>query len=195
MEKIKKWKARPFSWSQISQFRDYDKEKWYEKYVLGKETPTNKEMAFGSAVGKRIETDPVYIPEVKREATMEYELKVKMGDIELVGYADSYGEETKVLIEYKTGKGAWTQKRVDDHDQITMYLLMLYLKYKTKPEDVKCHLYWLPTCERGDFSLAFCKPFKIHHFETKRTNKQVKLFGASIIKLRKEMEEFINRHQ
>lgn len=192
---IEKWKKRPMSWSQIHQFKSYSKEDWYKKYILGEQTPTNKELAFGSAVGKRLETDPTYIPEIPREKVMEYEFAVKMGDISLVGYADSYGEDTLTLREYKTGKTEWNQKRVDEHGQITLYLLMLYLKHKIKPEDVTCTLHWLPTEEKGDFSLGFKVPFKVHHFTTKRTTKDCLLMGAEIVNLRKEMEAYVLAHE
>jgi hypothetical protein len=62
-KQLEKFFARPFSWSNFSSFRDYDKEEWYNNYILGKKAPPNARMTFGSLVGKRIETDPTYIPQ------------------------------------------------------------------------------------------------------------------------------------
>jgi hypothetical protein len=68
------------------------------------------------------------------------------------------------------------------------------LRHKVKPEDVTCTLHWLPTADKGDFTLGFRTPFKVHHFNTKRTTKDCLLMGAEIIKQRKEMEEYIKNH-
>jgi len=140
-ELIKKWKARPYSWSQHSQYRDYSPEDWYQSYVLGIKKPSNRRMDFGSAVGKRIESDPTYIPQLPR-GHMEYGINVKMGKIELTGFMDSYKVEERHIHEFKTSSpSGWDQDKVDDHDQLTMYCLLLMLKENIKPEDVKITLH------------------------------------------------------
>lgn len=191
---IKKVFSRPFSWSQFSSFRDYDKEKWYQNYVLGFKEPPNARMTFGSQVGKRIETDPTYIPQLPR-GIMEYELKATMNDIELIGYADSYNPETKELDEFKTSSPTgWTQKKVDSHDQLTYYALLLHLRDKVKPEHLTIRLHHMHTCEDGSFNIAFCKPFSLDTYTTKRTTRQVLMFASEILRVRKEMEEYILAH-
>lgn len=194
-KQIEIFRKRAMSWSSIYSFINYPKEIWYARYILGEKTQPSKEMDFGKAVGSRLELDPTYIPEVPREKVMEYELHAKIGDISLIGYADSYDEDTLTLREYKTGKAEWTQERVDQHGQITMYISMLMLRDKVRPEDVTCTLHWLPTEDKGDFTLGFRKPFKVHHFTTKRTTKDCLLFCADIIKIRKEMEQYIKNHE
>ncbi|HNO71988.1 MAG TPA: hypothetical protein PKO16_09465 [Bacteroidia bacterium] len=192
---LKKVLSRPFSWSQFSSFRDYDKEKWYQNYVLGFKEPPNAKMMFGSKVGKCIETDPSYIPQLPR-ATMEYELKATMKDIELIGFADSYDPKKKELDEFKTGTvSIWNQKKVDNHDQLTFYALLLYLRNEAKPEDITIRLHHMVTEEKGDFSIGFAKPFTLTTYATKRTTKQVLMFASEIIRLRKEMEEYILTHE
>lgn len=194
-ELIKKWKARPYSWSQHSSFRDYDKEEWYSKYILGKTTPTNKRMLFGSQVGKRIENDPTYIPQLPR-GIMEYGIEVDMGDISLVGYMDAYDPETKTINEYKTSSPVgWDQKKVEEHGQLTLYALLLMLKENIKPEELTINLHHMHTEESGDFSIKFASPFTLVTYPTKRTTKDCLLFGAEIIKLRKEMEEYVRTHK
>ena len=193
-ELIKKWKKRPYSWSQHSSFRDWDKEKWYNNYVLGIREPSNKRMDFGSAVGRRIESDPNYIPQLPR-GTMEYGITVKMGKTELVGYMDAYKPEDRHVHEYKTSApSGWSQEKVEDHDQLTFYALLLMLAHDIKPEDIKITLHHLHTEEGGDFSIKFASPFTIDSYETKRDTKRVLMFGAEIIKQRKEMEEYIKNH-
>ena len=192
---IKKVFSRPFSWSQFSSFRDYDKEKWYQNYVLGFKEPPNARMTFGSQVGKRIETDPTYIPQLPR-GIMEYELKATMKDIELIGYADSYNPKKKELDEFKTGgASSWNQKKVESHDQLTFYALLLYLRNEAKPEDLTIRLHHMLTQENGDFSIGFAKPFTLTTYTTKRTKKQVFMFASEIIRLRKEMEQYILNHE
>lgn len=189
---IEKWKKRPYSWSQHCSFRDYDKEEWYQSYVMGIRKPSNRRMDFGSMVGKKIEVDPTYIPELPRGEHMEYKLEVRMGDTDLIGLIDSYFPE---VHEYKTsGEGGWNQEKVDSHDQITMYALLLMLKEKRAPEFIQFYLHHMHTCEGGDFAISFCKPFTIDTYRTTRTTKQCLMFGAEIVRIRKEMEAFIRDH-
>lgn len=191
MDIIKKWKKRPYSWSQHSAFRDYDKEEWYQSYALGIKKPSNKRMEFGSLVGKRIESDPTYIPQLPR-GEMEYGINVKMGKIELVGYMDSYEPEIQTISEFKTSsKDGWSQEKVDKHNQLDFYCLLLMLKENIKPEEVKINLYHLVVEESGDFTIKFASPFTINTFRTKRTTKDILMFGAEIVKQRKEMELYI----
>lgn len=193
-ERIEQWRRRPYSWSQHQSFRDYDKEEWYSKYILGNPTPSNKRMLFGSAVGKRIETDPTYIPQLPR-GVMEYGIEVMMDDIRLVGYMDAYEPVSKTIHEYKTSAPTgWDQKKVDDHGQLTIYALLLMLKENTRPEDLTINLHHMHTEESGDFSIKFASPFTLNSYSTQRTTKDVLLMGAEIIKLRKEMEEYIKNH-
>ena len=188
-----KWNKnnKPISWSSISSFR-YDKDKWYRSYVLGIKDPPSKEMEFGSYIGKKLETDSAFLPEVPRQSTMEYKLHCPFGDIEIIGYCDSYGE--LVLREYKTSsnKNRWTQQSVDEHGQITMYLLMLYITQNIKPEDVKVVLTYIPVEDTFDNGMQLNKSIPIGHFETKRTIKDIIMFGVEINKTVKEMENYEN---
>ena len=96
----------------------------------------------------------------------------------------------KKMAEFKTGKVKWTQKRVDELGQIDMYLLMLYITHKIRPEDMTVHLYWLPTKENGDFSISFVEPFRVKSFRTCRTMTQILEFGVFINKIQKEMIDY-----
>jgi hypothetical protein len=195
---LKKFRARPFSWSQFSSFRDYDKEEWYNNYILGVKAPPNARMTFGSLVGKRIEKDLSYIPQLPRHI-MEYEmtatLKDAHGDFSLVGYADSYNPETKELDEFKTGGvSSWNKKKVESHDQLTFYALLLYLRNEAKPEDLTIRLHHMLTEEKGDFSIGFAKPFTLTTYTTRRTTRKVLMFASEILRLREEMEQYILAH-
>jgi len=186
-------KNRPLSWSAISSF-EYDPSQWYESYILGKRS-SSREMEFGSMIGKKLETDPTFLPMIERHSKMEHPFNVVFNKIPLVGYADTFCDKTnKKLGEFKTGKKAWNQKRVDEHGQLTMYCLMHYITHKVKPEDVDITLVWMPTQDNGDFSISFVEPIEknIKIFKTKRTMMQILAFGSRINKVIKEMEDYVN---
>lgn len=193
-ERLNKWKARSFSWSQLSSF-EYDRDQWYRRYWLGEESYETEEMKFGKLIGERLASDPKFLPDVPRLSKFEHGFKVMFGKIPLVGYADSYCHLTKKkLKEYKTGVKAWDQKRVNEHGQIDMYLLMHFITEKIKPEEVECELVWLPTkrTEDGDFKvkIEFVEPCIPQRFKTKRTMSDILAFGARINRTYKEMEAY-----
>lgn len=196
MSKAYNWKNRPLSWSAISSF-EYDPEQWYTKYVLNIYPEPTKEMTFGSLVGKKIETNPKFLPMIPRHSIMEFPFKCKFGKIELVGFADTFCDKTfRKLGEFKTGKRAWDQKRVDEHGQIDMYLLMNFVMHKVKPEEVEVQLVWMPTMERSDFSIFFVPDVveKIKIFKTKRTMVDILRFGERINKTVKAMTKYAENH-
>lgn len=198
LEQIKKWKERPYSWSQHSSFT-WDPEQWYEKYILGEDQGASREMEFGKFVGGKLEKDPTFLPQIPRHSVMEYEFKCMFGKIPVVGYADSFCDKTnKKLLEFKTGKtkNSWDQKKVDNHGQLTFYLLMNWLINKIKPEDVEVQLIWMPTQDNGDFSISFVEPIEqnIKSFKTKRTMRDILKFGQEINEIYKKMELFALAH-
>lgn len=189
-DKIEQWRTRPHSWSQHNLFRDYDKEEWFSKYILCIPTPKNKRMKFGSAVGKRIETDPAYIPKLPRQKGMEHVIEASINDINLIGILDSFGDN--IIEEYKTsGPTGWSQDKVDKHDQLTFYCLLLMLSQNIEPEKLTINLHHMHTLENGDFTITFAKPFKLDTYVTTRTTERCLKFGAEIINIRMEMEEYI----
>jgi hypothetical protein len=181
---------RPMSWSSISSWK-YSKEDWANKYIDDAPKTSSPEMEFGKKIGKLLETKADYLPQVPRHSKMEHKFMVKVGGIPLVGYADTFCDNTfKKLGEYKTGKKEWDQKRVDEHGQIDMYLLMNYVTNKIRPEDVEVTMVWLPTKDDSDFSISFVEPIEdnIKIFKTKRTTTDIVKFAAEIKRIYKEME-------
>lgn len=155
-------------------------------------------MEFGKALAKSIEEGTCEIHDLMRHLTgrKEYPFDVSFGKIPLIGYADDFDPITfRRLEEVKTGKKPWDQKRVDQHGQIDMYLLMNYLVNKIRPEDVACRLHWLPTQENGDFSISFVLPVEVHTFETRRTMQDILNFGMKINKTYQEMQDFVKNYE
>lgn len=186
-------KKRPLSWSAISSF-EWNPEEWYERYILAKREPPTPELEFGKLVGEKLADDPDFLPHVPRYRHFEYELRAELAGIPLIGYVDSYepilSKKGPALNEYKTGKKPWDKKRVDEHGQLTMYALMLYLQNKIVPNLLQMHLVWLPTKQNGDFSIDFIDEKDARVFETRRTLTQCLTFGNHIKKTVQAMELF-----
>lgn len=183
---------RPYSWSQHSSFK-YSPRQWYEKYVLDIKTPPSPEMQFGNYAGNLLATDPLYLPEVERASIFEQELRGKVGDIELIGFLDSFCPEKKVLLEYKTSrnKKTWNHISANKHQQIDFYCYLIYHTYKIKPEVLTIKLIYIPThFHEGDVVLSG-EPVQTFHI--KKTMKDILSFAGEIKKRRIEMIDFYNK--
>lgn len=191
---------RPLSWSAISSFR-YDPEQWYAKYIMGEPTIENEEMRFGKKIGKKLETDPTFMPEIPRHCKMEHPFHVKYNGMDLVGYCDSFCTKTnKKLLEYKTGKhGAyeWNRKKVNEHGQLTMYCLMNYITNKVRPEDMEIELIWMPTkkTEDGNFEVKIEFDGPIQRFKAKRTMRDILKFAKEIDETVRDMELYVRSRE
>lgn len=202
-------KTRPLSWSALSSF-EYDPEQWYRRYYLGIESEKSAEMEFGSMIGKRLESDPTFLPQIPRQSKMEHKFVteldfsewdgnelVKEKKIPIIGYADSFCGKTYLFLEeYKTGKKSWDQKRADKHGQVEFYLLMNLFINRIQPQDVKCRITWMPTWKDEKGVIRFLEPIekRIKTFETKRTMRQIMIFADRIRENVEAMERYVNNH-
>lgn len=188
------------SWSSYSGFL-WDKEQWYQTFVMGIKQHS-PELTFGSKVADSMETDKP-LCKFTRLGVVEYEFDTKLGKIPVVGSMDTFQPPihggTCLAGEFKTGVKPWTQKRVEDHGQLTFYTMCLWLQDKVHPDSIFWFLEWAPTVktERGDFKvkIEFQKPLKIQHFKTKRTMVQVLKMQTDIKKVHKEMIEYVKNHK
>lgn len=185
-------KKRKISWSQISSF-EYDPEQWYESYVLGKRS-TSKEMTFGSEVDRRLQDDPEFLPHVPRYPLMQHRMEAKFAQLVLVGVPDGLDLDNYLLADYKTGKVAWTQKRADETGQLKMYLLLILLTEKIRPENFECMIHWLPTRETGDFAIELIDEKDCKTFHTAFTMRDILDFGMRIKKTVKAMKLYAKSH-
>lgn len=184
---------RPLSWSALSSF-DYDPEQWYQNYFKGNKGEPSAEMLFGKKFADSCEARKPLAP-VTLLSKMEQPFEFHFNDIPIIGYADTFEEETKDHTgEYKTGVKAWDQNRVDNHGQIKMYALGNFILNKMKPEKCRFFLEWIPTERRGDYTIALKKPVKVHHFETRCTTMDILKFGKYINSTVKEMELYVRNH-
>jgi hypothetical protein len=186
------FKLRPLSPSAVNSFL-YNPEKWYETYILGKKQ-SSKEMDFGSAIDKRLETDLTFLPEVPRCPLLQHEMRCVFNGVHLIGKPDALDLDNFILRDFKTGKQKWDKKRANDSLQLTFYLLLIYITYKIPPEKFKCYIDWLQTKETGDFKISFVDDMKVKTFETKRKMGDILSLGVLIKKVINEMEEYVNNH-
>lgn len=192
---IDEWLARPYSWSQHCAFTQYGKEGWYKKYILNEPTPTNKYMMFGSMIGKKLETDPTFLPSVPRQSVMEFGVEAEYKGIKMVGYFDSFCPDTLILQEYKTSrKYGWSQGKVDKHGQLTFYYMLLNLAHKIKPKDVTCNLHHLETETDDNEDVQLVDPFTLRSFSTTRTLKDIANLKKEILLTRQEMMSYAQQH-
>ena len=181
-------KQRPLSWSQISSF-EFDPEQWYKKYILGEKQEETGPLLFGKLIGERLAGDPAFLPEVPRYKHMEKKFTGRIGDIELIGYLDSFCPDKKSILEYKTSSNAkrWNQAKAEEHGQLLFYHLLVWLNYGVLPET--CHLCYLPCRETGSFEIELTgEPVQI--FEVKKTAVDVLKFGNYIKTIRKQMIQY-----
>lgn len=184
------------SWSSFSAFRDYDKEEWYTRYVLGIKGPINPAMQAGIEIGERLATDPTYLPEVPRPEIYEHTIKVKFGKIMLTGHLDGWSPSSKTLLEYKTtqNKTKWTVESVKKHQQLDFYCLLLLLHDDIRPEEITMSLTAIPVTMSGDFKVERSSD-PIQTIPTTRTMMDILNFGVELRKVYKEMELFVKSKQ
>lgn len=185
------------SWSSINSFTEYNKDEWYESYVLGNPITPNRAMTIGIEVGERITQDPTFLPTIERPDIFEYDFDglVDFNGIDLRGHVDGYFDKTIIgQDEYKTSanENRWTQKKVDTWGQITMYCLLRWLKFKIHPDKLRLRLYAIPITEHPDFSYTAGEP---QCFYTTRTMLDLVRFGKFIKDTHKEMTLFVKSKQ
>ena len=203
---VEKLKGRPLSWSSLSAW-EWDKKQWAKKYLEGIEEPPSEELIFGKLLAESIENGTCKVPGLLEslEKKKEHKFLARLGDIELIGFADAFCDKTfKVLHEVKSGKVAFDQKRVDSMGQITQYLLMNYLQNKIDPSLVDVTVFWVPTekieKDNGDFSgsdynIKFIEPIEVKKFKTKRTLKDILLFASYIKKNYRDMLDYAEKYE
>ena len=95
---VNRFITRPLSYSQLSAW-EYDKEDWYNRYILNIPFLGNPATAFGSVVGDSIGTPNSLVPNLVPPGVKEYELSATLGAIRVIGFADHFCPKTKVLHE------------------------------------------------------------------------------------------------
>lgn len=188
---LQKFHSTPLNWSSINSFR-YDKVRWYKSFILG-EREKSKYLDLGTYIDKKIQNDLTFLPTLPRYELMQHKMKIMFDGLELRGIPDGINvKKEKILADYKSGKHAWTKKRTFEHGQFLFYLLLIYVTMKIKPEEFKCRIHWIPTEDRGDFSVGMIKDAGFKTFECVHTMADILKFGAYIKETYKEMEKYLS---
>lgn len=134
------------SWSQM-QIWQSNPERYKREYFENGQKLDTKYLQFGKSIAKAIENEEYrdILPSLEVYEASEYEIRVKVADVPILSYIDSYSPEMNVFREYKTGKNPWTQAKVQKHDQLTFYATALKWKHGKMPKH--CHLDWIETSE------------------------------------------------
>lgn len=159
------------SWSQFHLFEE-SPEKYKEVYLLG-HFETNKYLELGKKMASMLEYDIIQDDEVWEFVRQnlpaypqrEYEIRDTIDDIPLLGKLDGFDPESCLIGEYKSGK-EWTQKKVDENEQLTFYSLLVWNRFHKLPQ---IQLHWVRTEENENKDLFLTKDIKT--FETQRTIK------------------------
>lgn len=186
---------RPLSYSQLSSW-EWNKEEWYQNYIKNKPRGKSAAMEVGNIIGDSIGTPQSLVPDLNPPGIKEYPLRASLGDIHLVGYCDHYCPDTLELNENKTAVNPkkWTQSSVNKHGQLTMYALMLFLKYDIVPEDLTIYLNYIRVIEGADMRYYLPNPVEFKRFPTKRTGEDILKYSEYIIETVDSMETYIKEH-
>jgi len=171
------------SWSQLSLF-EKDPNLYWQVYIEGIQNFKTKYLELGKRMattlenGKSDDGDPmlelmaIYMPSYPAK---EFDIKVMFEGIPLVGKLDGWNEKTLTIGEYKSGKN-WTQSMANETGQLTMYALLIWLKYKKLPAKILLH--WARTDEDMEGNLVLTGEIKT--FTTQRSLKDIILFSKRI---------------
>jgi hypothetical protein len=181
------------SWSSMNQFESYDKDEWYDRYVLGNRGEVNEAMKAGIDIGERLTVDPKYLPEVPRPQLYEHVINARFAKINLTGHLDGWSFAKKEILEYKTtaNKKRWTKKTVDEWGQLDFYAMLVYLKHKIQPQDLHIKLIAIPVvAQKGGKVVRSKEPVQI--FETNRTMVDIIAFMLRVKRVYGEMLEYVD---
>lgn len=149
------------SYSQIVLWQN-DPQRYKEIYFDNREElrTSNAGMEFGKKVAMAMEhaeetgdllTDAAMLLLPKydiRDQEIVVDMKTKNGWIKILGRPDMLDSKTKNFREIKTGKTAWTQKKVQSHLQLKFYAMLIYLQHKKVLHDA--WLDWVETEQTAD---------------------------------------------
>lgn len=179
------------------------------RYFHGEKGRTNRGQALGKEVAESLETGVetgkpdldiviAQLPKYKlRDRVTHCDLSVGKGRdrhfVPILMKIDSLDPSYLMFKEYKTGAGPWTQKMVDEDDQISFYTAGLYLKVKSLGgvEIPTSELIWAPTEKHVDPD-GMERPYltgEIKRFPTSRTYTEVLQMHARMSKAWREIGE------
>ena len=184
------WRPRPYlSYSQYNLFIK-DPREYARVYIHGEEQ-TNAAMQLGKYVDDMINNDTKQEDPILEHLRIfrpvyqfrQYKLKGEINGVPIYGIFDGFDEVPIRLGEIKTGR-CWTQEMADETEQLTFYALLIYLKFKIRPEELPITLTWMPTDWNGGDPIM---TGEIFNFETHRNTRQILILGSMLMRVWKEI--------
>jgi hypothetical protein len=115
---------------------------------------TNKEWSLAEfGIDVTNENVKEVLEKLQRYEIHEHEIISEVAGVPILSYLDGYDQSTNTFGEYKTGKIAWTQAKVQKHDQLTFYAVAL--KWSTGITPDSCDLHWIETKEAAEETQDF----------------------------------------
>lgn len=136
------------SWSQLSCWLS-NPERYRKEYFESGEKLDTKYLRFGKGIAELVEKGlhKTLLPDLIVYDKPEFEIKTNVLGVPILSYLDTYNSTENVFREFKTGKIAWTQAKVQKHDQLVFYATALKHSMGKMPE--YCDLDWIQTKEGG----------------------------------------------
>lgn len=139
------------SYSQFRLWKD-NKDAYRRRYYFNEPSWDTPETLFGRQIAKKLEQGDTVLSTVPRYDTPEHKIELEVGGIPLLGYLDSFHSTEHKILEYKTGhhskdgKAPWDRVKVQKHEQLDFYSLLVEEKYGHV--DPLTMLVWLETVKK-----------------------------------------------
>ncbi len=134
------------SWSAINCWMT-NPTRFRKEYFENKDKLDTRFLRFGKGIASMIEEGKhkELLPDLVVYDSPEFEIRCNIHGVPILSFIDSYDSVNNVFREYKTGKHAWTQAKVQKHDQLCFYATALKWSNGKMPE--YCDLDWIETKE------------------------------------------------
>lgn len=152
-----------------------------EYFEKGKKLRT-RYLEFGGYIHKMIEdgTYHEHLPGLRVYSERELRLTAEIRGVPCLSYIDGNDPVEAEFGDYKTGKAAWTQARLQKSEQMLFYAVML--RVRTGKTPTRCGLHWIETYDHEDKEQSFWQD-----------DKQVKLTGRVLTFYRQFDERELDR--
>lgn len=174
------------SWSSINCWMT-NPERFRREYFENSEKLDTKYLRFGKGIAELIEKGKhkELLPDLVMYEKPEFEMRVEVMGVPLLGFLDGYNPSENIFGEYKTGKHPWDQARVQKHDQLTLYATMLKQLMGKMPE--YCDLHWIETKDKI-VSIQYVDEEEYGHGLHNEKETQINVTGK-ILTFRREFDE------
>lgn len=164
--------------------KSYRKRYYYEgSYKLN--TPAIK---LGREIARKLENKDPELRHIKQYSNPEHMIEYELLGITIISYIDTFNPKTNKFLEYKTGKHAWTEKKVNKHKQLDFYSYMIQKVHGEVCDE--CELHWIESTDKlRTRSIPPRLTGKVKVFKREITQEERDEIEESIIKAIKEIHD------